>query len=111
MESLTHRGQTAAHIAIGHREAGFIDGFLKDQVYDTLEPLLRVNGEVSHLLHQLAEHLWRQFVENTTYFSEKLLQKTLMNILLNVFQGNNQSQAPFPLCTRESNEVINSIQS
>ncbi len=29
-ESLTHHGQTAAHIAIGHREAGFINGFLKN---------------------------------------------------------------------------------
>lgn len=74
-EHLTHRGQTAAHVAIGHREAGFIDGFLKDQVYDPFEPLLCVDGEIGHLLHQLIEHLWRQFVEDTAYFFEKLLQK------------------------------------
>lgn len=72
---LPHRGQAAAHVPVGHGEAGLVDGLLEDQVDDPFEPLLCVDGQVGHLLHQLVEFLRRQLVQDATYLPEELLME------------------------------------
>lgn len=62
-----------AHVAVGYGETGLIDGFLKHQIDDSFKPLLRVYGEVRHLLHQLCKHLGRQFIQDAAHLPEKLL--------------------------------------
>lgn len=69
-----HRGEAAAHVSIGHREARLVDGLLKHQVNDSFEPLLCVDGQVRHLLHQLVELLRRQLVQDAANFPEELLR-------------------------------------
>lgn len=69
----TYRGKTAAHVPIGHREAGLIYGLLKDQVNDPFEPLLSVDGQVRHLLHQLVELLRCELVQDAADLPEELL--------------------------------------
>lgn len=69
-----HRGEAAAHVSIGHREARLVNGLLKHQVNDTFEPLLCVDGQVRHLLHQLVELLRRQLVQDAANFPEELLR-------------------------------------
>lgn len=68
-----YRGEASAHVSIGHGEAGLIDGLLKDQVDDAFEPLLCVDGQVRHLLHQLVELLRRQLVQDAAHLPEELL--------------------------------------
>lgn len=68
-----HRDEAAAHVSVGHREAGLVDGLLKDQVDDAFESLLGVDGQVRHLLHQLAELLRRQLVQDAAHLPEELL--------------------------------------
>ena len=68
-----YRGQTAAHVAIGDGEAGLVDGLLEDQVDDALQPLLCVDGQVGHLLHQLVEHLGGELVEDAPHLPAQLL--------------------------------------
>lgn len=70
----TYRSQAATHVGVGHREAGLIYGLLKHKVNDSLQPLLCVDREIRHLLHQLIEHLGRELVQNATNFSEQLLK-------------------------------------
>lgn len=70
----TYRGEAAAHVGVRHREAGLVDGLLEDQVDDALQPLLRVDGQVRHLLHQLVELLRRQLVEDAADLPEELLR-------------------------------------
>lgn len=70
-----YRGEAAAHVAVGHGEAGLVDGLLKDQVDDAFQPLLCVNGQVRHLLHQLVELLRRQLVQDAADLPEELLQR------------------------------------
>ena len=72
-QRLAYRGEAAAHVSISHREAGLIDGLLKDQVDDPFEPLLCVDGQICHLLHQLVELLRRQLVQDASYLPEELL--------------------------------------
>lgn len=69
-----YRGEAAAHVSVGHGEARLVDGLLKDQVDDPFEPLLSVDGQVRHLLHQLVELLRRQLVQDAAYFPEELLR-------------------------------------
>lgn len=58
----THPQQAAAHVGVGDGEVGLRDGLLEDEVDDSLQTLLGVDGELGHLLHQRLEHLRRQFV-------------------------------------------------
>lgn len=76
MPSSSYRHQAPAHVGVGHGEAGLVDGLLKDQVDDSLQPLLRVHRQVCHLLHQLVEHLGRQLVQDASYLAEQLLEDT-----------------------------------
>lgn len=68
-----YRGKAATHVSISHREAGLVDGLFEHQVDDPFEPLLRVDGEIRHLLHQLVELLRRQLVQDASYLSKELL--------------------------------------
>lgn len=70
---VTHPHKAAAHVGISYREVGFGDGFLKDEVNDTLEPFFCVYAELRHLLHQLLEHLWRELVKDAAHTAEQLL--------------------------------------
>jgi len=70
-----YRGEAAAHVAVGDGEAGLVDGLLEHQVDDALQPLLRVDGQVRHLLHQLVEHLGRQLVEDAAHLPEQILEE------------------------------------
>ncbi len=72
--NVTHPHKAAAHVGISYREVGFGDGFLEDEVNDTLEPLFCVYGELRHLLHQLLEHLWRELAKDAAYTAEQLLR-------------------------------------
>lgn len=71
--SNTHPHKATAHVGIGNREVWLGDGLLEDEVNDALEALLCVNGQLCDLLHQLLEHLWRQFVQNATHPPEQIL--------------------------------------
>lgn len=71
-----YRGEAAAHVPVGHREVGLIDGLLKDQVNDAFEPLFCVDGQVCNLLHQLVKLLRGQLVQDATDLSEELLRRT-----------------------------------
>lgn len=77
---MTYSGQAATHVSVGHREAGLIDGFLKDQVDDTFQPFFCVDGQFCHLCHQLIELLRCQFVQDAADFSEKVLRVTMTNV-------------------------------
>ena len=70
-----YRGEAAAHAPVGHREAGLVDGLFKHQVNDSFEPLLSVDGQVRHLLHELVELLRRQLVQDTTDLLEQVLRE------------------------------------
>lgn len=69
-----YRGEAATHVSISHREAGLIDGLLKDEIDDAFQPLLRVDGQVRHLLHQLVELLRRQLVQDASHLPEEVLR-------------------------------------
>lgn len=71
--------QAVAHVGIGYRETGLVDGLLKHQVDDSFKPLLRVYGEVRHLLHQLREHLGRQFIQDAAHLPEQILRQRREN--------------------------------
>ena len=75
----SYRYKTSAHVGIRHREAGFIDSLLEDQVDDSFQPLFCIYRQVCHLLHELIEHLGRQLVQDASYLAEQLLndRKTL----------------------------------
>ena len=62
-----------AHVSVGNREVWLRDGFLEDKVNDTLESLLRVDGQLHHLLHQLLEHLGCQLVEDAADAAKQFL--------------------------------------
>lgn len=49
---------------MGLGQVGFRDGLLEDEIDGSLEPLLRVNGQLLHLLHQLLKVLRGQLVED-----------------------------------------------
>lgn len=70
-----YRGEAAAHVSVGHREVGLVDGLLKDQVDDAFEPFFCVDGQVCNLLHQLVELLRGQLVQDATDLSEELLRR------------------------------------
>ena len=78
-----YRGEAAAHVPVGHREAELVGGFFKHQVNDSIEPLLRVDGQVRHLLHQLVELLRRQLVQDTADLLEQVLRGIGHNRYLN----------------------------
>lgn len=69
----SYRYEAPAHVGIGHREAGFVDGLLEDQVDDAFQPLFCIYRQVRHLLHQLVEHLGCQLVQDASYLAEQLL--------------------------------------
>lgn len=58
----THPHKAAAHVGISDGEVGFRNGFFEDEVNDTFESLLGVDGQLRDLFHELLEHLRRQFV-------------------------------------------------
>ena len=78
-----YRGEAETHVPVGHREAGLVDGFFKHQVNDSIEPLLRVDGQVHHLLHQLFELLRCQLVQDTADLLEQVLRGIGHNRYLN----------------------------
>lgn len=69
-----YRGEAAAHVSVGHGEAGLVDGLLEDQIDDPFEPLFCIDGQVRHLLHQLVELLRSQLVQDAAYLPEELLR-------------------------------------
>lgn len=75
----SYRGEAAAHVSVGHREAGLIDGLFEDEVDDTFEPLLCVDSQIRHLLHQLVELLRRQLVQDAADLPEELLKECKQN--------------------------------
>ena len=78
-----YRGKAAAHVRVDHREAGLVDGSFKQQFNDSIEPLLRVDGQVRHLLHQLGEVLSRHLVQDTADLLEQVLRGRGHNRYLN----------------------------
>lgn len=70
-----YRGKAAAHVSVGHREVGLIDGLLEDQVNDAFEPFFCVDGQVCNLPHQLVKLLRGQLVQDATDLSEELLRR------------------------------------
>ena len=79
---MTYRRQAAAHVGVGHGEAGLVDGLLEDEVDDALEALLRVDGQLAHLLHQLVEHLRGQLVQDAAHLTEEVLRETRTRAIL-----------------------------
>jgi len=69
----THPNEAAAQVGVGHREVGLGDGLLEGEVDDALQPLLGVDGELRHLLHELLELLRGQLVEDAADALEQLL--------------------------------------
>lgn len=70
-----------AHACVDHREVGFQDGFFKDEVDGSLQPLLCINCQFLHLLDQLLELLGGEFVEDTPQMLEELLRLDLLRIV------------------------------
>lgn len=70
-----------AHACVDHREVGFQDGFLKDEVDGSLQSLFGINSQLLHLLDQLMELFGCQFVEDTPQMLEKLLSLDLLGIV------------------------------
>lgn len=91
----SYRHQAAAHVGVRHREAGLVDGLLKDQVDDSLQPLLRVHRQVCHLLHELVEHLGRQLVQDASYLPEQLLNDTNTEVQAQVLQRDFRNELGF----------------
>lgn len=65
--------KAAAHVGVGHREAGLQDGLLEDQVNGSLQPLLCVYAQLLHLLHQVLKLLRGQLVEDAAEILQDLL--------------------------------------
>lgn len=70
-----------AHACVDHGEVGLQDGFLKDEVDGSLQPLFCINGQLLHLLDQLLELLRGEFVEDTPQVLEELLSLDLLRIV------------------------------
>lgn len=71
-----------AHVCIDHREVGFQDGLFKDEVDDSLQPLLCVNCQLLHLLYELLKLLRGEFVEDTAEMLKQLLSLDLLWIII-----------------------------
>lgn len=69
----THPHKAAAHVGVSDREAGFGNGFFEDEVDDSFESLLSVYAQLGNLLHELLEHLRRQFVQDAAHSPEQIL--------------------------------------
>ncbi len=78
----THPHQAAAHVGVGDGEVGLRDSLLEDEVDDSLQTLLGVDGELGHLLHQWLEHLRRQFVQHAPHAFEQLLRLQELGFVL-----------------------------
>lgn len=70
---VTHPHKAAAHVGVRDREVGFRNGFFEYEVDDPFESLLCVDGQLGDLLHELLEHLRRQFVQDAAHSPEQLL--------------------------------------
>lgn len=74
--------KAAAHVGVSNGEVGFRNGFFEDEVDDSFESLLCVDGQLRDLLHELLKHLRRQFVQDATHSLKQLLGLERFGVVL-----------------------------